>query len=360
MDRSRFTVVRGDVGLESAATARTLDGVDPDVYQRNCLEAYQASQVARGFSAVTMGNGAGVLERFLTLVGRPAWEVTRDDVDRVVAGLVQQGLAASTRRGYVRAFKGFHGFLVARRAADVQALFGVTLVDPIDEFNASRHVANDSVRATAPPQPQRLEDFFDFLKARVATARKYAVAARDYTLFRTLYLAGLRADEAASMAAGDVHFDRGPFGKLHVRFGKGAKTSGPRPRWVPMLDGLDLILRWFVDEIHPRFGETGWLFCDEGGGAIHRGTIRNRLRYLLDLEKHPSGQRFSPHGLRHACATRNYERGVDLVAIQQMLGHWHVGTTMRYVTPSSTFVEDAYRRAVSSSLAELEGDGDGD
>ena len=34
---------------------------------------------------------------------------------------------------------------------------------------------------------------------------------------------------------------------------------------------------------------------------------------------------------------------MDLVAIQQMLGHWHVGTTMRYVTPSATFIEDAYR-----------------
>ena len=63
----------------------------------------------------------------------------------------------------------------------------------------------------------------------------------------------------------------------------------------------------------------------------------------------------SPHGLRHACATHNYERGVDLVAIQQMLGHWHVGTTMRYVTPSATFIEDAYRRAVSTTLADLEG-----
>jgi integrase/recombinase XerD len=70
--------------------------------------------------------------------------------------------------------------------------------------------------------------------------------------------------------------------------------------------------------------------------------------------------RFSPHSLRHACATRNYERGVDLVAIQQMLGHWHVGTTMRYVTPSATFIEDAYRRAVSGTLAALEGDGDAD
>jgi hypothetical protein len=40
--------------------------------------------------------------------------------------------------------------------------------------------------------------------------------------------------------------------------------------------------------------------------------------------------------------------------------HWHVGTTMRYVTPSATFIEDAYRRAVSGTLAGLEGEGDAD
>ena len=33
---------------------------------------------------------------------------------------------------------------------------------------------------------------------------------------------------------------------------------------------------------------------------------------------------------------------------------------MRYVTPSATFIEDAYRRAVSGTLASLEGDGDAD
>ena len=33
--------------------------------------------------------------------------------------------------------------------------------------------------------------------------------------------------------------------------------------------------------------------------------------------------RFSPHALRRACATHNYERGVDLVAIQQLLRHWN-------------------------------------
>src|SRR5258708_11083957 len=98
-----------------------------------------------------------------------------------------------------------------------------------------------------------------------------------------------------------------------------------------MLDGLDLILRWFTDDVRPRFPDSPALFCDEGGGRLHRGTVRNRLRHLLDLEGRPAADRFTPHTLRHACATRNYERGVDLVAIQQMLGHWHVGTTMRYV-----------------------------
>jgi len=121
-----------------------------------------------------------------------------------------------------------------------------------------------------------------------------------------------------------------------------------------MLDKLDLVLQWFVDDVRPKMPSSQALFCDEGGGPIHRGTVRNRLRYLLELEGHPSGERFSPHGLRHACATHNYERVVDLVAIQQMLGHWHVGTTMRYVTPSATFIEDAYRRAISGTLGELE------
>ncbi len=90
------------------------------------------------------------------------------------------------------------------------------------------------------------------------------------------------------------------------------------------------------------------------GGRLHRGSVRNRLAHLLELEGADRADRFSPHALRRACATHNYERGMDLVAIQQMLGHWQIGTTMRYVSPSSTFIEDAYRKAVSAVLADLE------
>ena len=327
--------------------------VDPERFQAGCVEAFVASWTVRGFSTTTIDNDVGVLERMLEALGRPAWDVTAADIDRVVGALATSGRAVSTRRNYLQVFKGFHRFLEVRKAVEIEAAFGVRLVCPVDEFNAARHVGEDSPAADPPPLPERVTAFFDFLKGRIVTARKYAPAARDYAMFRMLYHAGLRTEEAVMLDRPDVHFGRGPFGKLHVRFGKGAKTSGPRPRWVPMLDGVDLVLRWFLDDVRGRFPVSEVLFCDESGGRMAAGTIRNRLRHLMNVEGCPQSEWFSPHGLRRACATHNYERGVDLVAIQQLLGHWTVASTMRYVRPSETFIEDAYQRAISATLGEF-------
>ena len=232
-----MTQLRVLPGGSAAPPSALATAADPMTFHAACVEAYVASQVARGFSQTTMDNGAGVLERFLTACGRPAWEITREDVDRVVAGLAAQGLAASTRRGYVQAFKGFHGFLVARKAAEIEAAFGVRLVDPVDEFNSARHVGVDSPESRPPPSPERLEGFFDFCKQRIATARKYGAAGRDYALFRTLYLAGLRAEEAASLDSGDVHFGRGP-----VRQGARPVRQGRQDLWPTAAVGADT--RW--------------------------------------------------------------------------------------------------------------------
>jgi site-specific recombinase XerD len=340
--------------IQGYVLERPSEPVDPWRFQAECVDAYELSWVARGFSPLTIESDSGVLERMLAALGRPAWEVTAEDVDRVVGAMAVSGRASSTRREYVQVFKGFHRFLTARKALEIEALFGARLVCPVDEFNAARHVGDDSPAQLPPPAPERLAEFFEFLKGRIATARKYGPAAWDYALFRTLYHAGLRSDESSQLDRPDAHFGRGPFGKLHVRFGKGAHTSGPRPRWVPMLDGLDLILRWFLSDVRGRFPDTPVLFFDESGGKLHRGTIRNRLRRLMEAEGRPESDWFSPHSLRRACATHNYERGMDLVAIQQMLGHWTVGSTMRYVRPSATFIEDAYRRAVSGTLSMLQ------
>jgi integrase/recombinase XerD len=338
----------------TGSAVERLEVLDPLPFQMACVDGFVASQVARGFSQLTIDNGTGVLERFLALADKPAWDLTSGDVDSVVALLVDKGVGAVTRRDYVGTFRQFFAFLQARHASEIEARFGVRLTDPLDRFHAGQHVSSDSPNTRPPPTVARMDEFFEFLRVRMTEARKWTTAARDYALFRTLYHAGLRSAEAASLEIRDLHFDRGPFGKIHVRLGKAAKGSGPRPRWVPMLDDVGLILHWYLEEVRPRFKVAGPVaFCDEAGGMLNSGSIRNRLARLLETEAAPIHERFSPHGLRHACATHNYERGVDLVAIQQMLGHWHVGTTMRYVTPSSTFVEDSYRRAISDTLADL-------
>ncbi len=41
--------------------------------------------------------------------------------------------------------------------------------------------------------------------------------------------------------------------------------------------------------------------------------------------------RLTPHGLRHFCASSLYARGVDLKAIEELLGHEWLSTTTRYI-----------------------------
>ncbi|MEU9256524.1 hypothetical protein AB0D66_32580 [Streptomyces sp. NPDC048270] len=182
-------------------------------------------------------NDTGLLERTLTALGRPAWEATPEDIDRVVGDLVVQGRKTSIRREYVQIFKGFHRFLQARKSVEIEAAFSVRW----------------SARSTS------------------------------------------------SMLQGMSGMVRRPC--CRPSFGKGIHTSGPRPRWVPMLDNLDLVLRWFLEDVRPKFPDSPVLFADESGGSLHCGTICNRLRYLMELEGRPAAERFSPHALRSRCCS---------------------------------------------------------
>ncbi|MFI9630772.1 tyrosine-type recombinase/integrase [Streptomyces sp. NPDC052042] len=106
---------------------------------------------------------------------------------------------------------------------------------------------------------------------------------------------------------------------------------------------------------HRFFPDTAPLFCNAHGHPLKPDTVRDRLSHLLDLEGRPADDRFTPHDLRRACATHHYEKGMDLLAVQQLLGHWHIASTMAYVRPSLTFVEDAWRRATSTAVTSLAG-----
>ena len=306
-----------------------------------------------------MDNWSGVLDRFLAARGRPAWEVTAEDVDRVVGELVAQGLATATRRGYVQAFKGFHRFLVARKAAEIEAVFGVRLADPVDEFNAPG-MSGMIPGAVAAADAGAAGEFFEFMKD--GSPPPASTGLRPGTMRcsgRCITPAcGRRRPRRWSMPTCTSVAARSASctcGSARPRTGPGRGRGGCRcsTAWT-----------WCCGGSSTRCGRGSPTrrCCSpmRAAAGCTAGRSATGCAYLPSLEGRPAADRFSPHALRRACATHNYERGVDLVAIQQMLGHWTVGSTMRYVRPSATFIEDAYRRAVSTTLADWRGDHDED
>jgi integrase/recombinase XerD len=62
-----------------------------------------------------------------------------------------------------------------------------------------------------------------------------------------------------------------------------------------------------------------------------------------------------PHVLRHYCASQLYQAGVDMIAVQKLLGHSWISTRMRYVHVHATRVEDAVMAGRERAAARWEG-----
>jgi site-specific recombinase XerD len=121
-----------------------------------------------------------------------------------------------------------------------------------------------------------------------------------------------------------------------------------------MLNGLDATLRWYLDEVRPHFPQAERaLFLAESGDRLSARTVRASLQRKLVAVGVDGARRFSPHGLRRACATHNCEEGLELLAMQQLLGHEYIGTTMAYVRPSEKFIERCYQQALDRRLERI-------
>lgn len=317
-------------------SAERLEQLETDV-----LAGFVLARASAGLVDSTVRGDVSHLEQMRAWFGRPLWEMQPSDADAYF-GRVLRGAPSGTRLARSLALRTYFSFLELRHQAELHALTGLVVICPIDEINRPRGRKDAQLRI--PPSEAELTALFTGWAADLATCRKFAPAARNYAAARLMAEVGLRVNEARHLDLADIKWDLGPFGKLHVRCGKGSRGSGPRERMVPLINHAARTLTWFVEDVWGQFGGDhalpgAPLFCSERRGAQRAGirvgydALRAGLAEAVAIHLPAWADRLTPHVLRHYCASQMYVSGVDLIAIQEMLGHSWVATTMRYVNP---------------------------
>jgi integrase/recombinase XerD len=114
------------------------------------------------------------------------------------------------------------------------------------------------------------------------------------------------------------------------------KGKGGRERMVPLNAAAKAALERYLalgnateDGVAPTVA-TKWLFPSKSAqGHLTRQRFAQDLKLLAE-EAGLDADRVSPHVLRHAFASHLLDRGADLRAVQQLLGHADVSTTEIY------------------------------
>ena len=176
---------------------------------------------------------------------------------------------------------------------------------------------------------------------------------RDRAILELFYASGLRLSELVGLDVDDVNLS----GRVVRVLGKGNKE-----RIVPFNRTTEAAIRaWLVDwgtmVDGDGAGKTGGVA--RRGGAARRRSSPLFLNYqgtrlstrsvdrLVRRYVASCSTRFgiSPHALRHSFATHLLERGADLRAIQELLGHARLSTTQRYTHVNATQLLETYRKA---------------
>ena len=332
-------------------------------FEQDLLAEFVLARASAGITDTTISADVAAVVGLREWFGRPLWELAARDLDRFF-GDSQRAMAAGTKVRKAAAFAVFFEFLELRHQPDIHAATGILVESPLDEVNRPR--GGTSARLRIPPREREIDKLFTGWRTDMLTARKYAPAARNYTAMRLASLIGPRVSELCLLTMRDVCWDLGRFGKILLH-GKGSRGRGKKDRLVPLINGSRDLLEWWAGgprwEFDDRINDPAApLFPSERrhGDGSSRPVTDDALRDGLAeaVAAHLPGQagRLTPHLLRHYAASELYRNGMDVFAVQEVLGHEWINTTMIYVHVHRSHVEDAWVQAGRRAAGRLAGE----
>ncbi|MDB5230454.1 MAG: Tyrosine recombinase XerC [Chitinophagaceae bacterium] len=153
-------------------------------------------------------------------------------------------------------------------------------------------------------------------------------------VIKLFYLTGMRVSELVGLEESQLDVA----GKQVKVLGKGNKE-----RIIPVSPELVLQLASYLDEKPVKLDGVETVFVTENGKSLN-------TRYVYDFVKQYLGavttlQKKSPHVLRHTFATHLMNKGADLNAVKELLGHTSLAATQVYTHNTIEKLKEVYKNA---------------
>ncbi len=157
---------------------------------------------------------------------------------------------------------------------------------------------------------------------------------RDYTILLAFYCTGMRLSELMGIKLSDVDF-----------YNSQVKVLGKRnkERLIPMHAELMKALRIYIS-IRENFHCTHpYLFITKKGEPVNNSLIYRMVNKYLGTVT--TLDKKSPHVLRHTFATQMLNKGADINAIKELLGHANLNATQVYTHTSIEQLNKIHKQA---------------
>jgi len=267
----------------------------------------------RNYSPHTVKNYLNTLKHFVLWVNVPMEEVVNRHILQYIDFLMRKRLKPKTINCHLVSIRGFYEYLHNE-----------------EEIRIPNPVKRGYVLKQSKPLPKHLRD--EEVEKLFAVIKNL----RDRAIFKVMLRCGLRVEEVANLALRSLYLKRR---LILVKDGKGSKD-----RVVYISDDAFEALVKYLRSRPPSKARK--LFLVEKG--IYKGRplsvrgIQKRMEYFARKARVKS----SCHHLRHTMATQLLNADMDLVSIQDLLGHSRIGTTERYTKVSNLKVMRDYFKAM--------------